>query len=148
MTPALFGLLQRVHGHAALLGLALLLHPVVTLRTRRHLAAWTVRSAELAAGLLSSAFALGWWLYPTYRAEVKPALVAGSNAVALRFESKEHLAFCAAALALAGAVALRRAGGLPEGRRAAWALLLGAWLCGATAAGLGIFVASVAQPGW
>ncbi len=148
MGAALFGLLERVHGHLAVLALALLLHPVITLRSRRLLTRWGVRSAELAALLLSASFALGWWIYPTYRGSVKPSLLADAPRVAASFETKEHLAFCAAALAIGGAVALRRAGATPEGRRAAWVLLLGAWLCGVTTAGLGIFVASIAQPGW
>jgi hypothetical protein len=145
---ALFGLLERVHGHLGVLGLAMLLHPVITLRRRPRLTPWTVRTAEIGAGLLAATFALGWWIYPAYRSGVKPGLLRDAPSVAMRFESKEHLAFCAAALAIAGAVALRRAGTTPSGRRVAWALLLAAWVCGVLTAGLGIFVASIAQPGW
>ncbi|MCO4773293.1 MAG: hypothetical protein KDA24_24880 [Deltaproteobacteria bacterium] len=148
MSATLFALVERVHGHVAVLALALLLHPVITLRTRRLLTPWTVRTSELAALLLSGAFAVGWWLYPSYRAEVKPALLADLPRVAASFETKEHLAFCAAALAIAGAVVLRRAGASSEGRKAAWALLVGAWICGVTTGALGVFVASFAQTGW
>lgn len=145
---ALFGLVERLHGHLGVLGLAMLLHPVITLPRRPRLTPWTVRTAEIAAAMLTATFALGWWIYPAYRADVKPSLLRDAPFVALRFESKEHLAFCAAALAVGGAIALRRVGGTRDGRRLAWALLLSAWVCGVLTAGLGIFVASIAQPGW
>lgn len=148
MGAALFGLMERVHGHLGLLAVALLLHPVITLRKRRLLTTWMVRSADLAALLLATSFALGWWIYPTYRTRVKPGLLADALPVAMRFESKEHLAFLALALAVGGAVTLRRAGAEPEGRRLAWVLLLGAFVCAATTGALGVFVASIAQPGW
>jgi len=148
MSAALFGLLERVHGHLAVLAVALLLHPVITLTTRRLLTRWTVRSAELAALLLGASFGLGWFVYPEYRGFVKPTLLAEAPRVAAAFETKEHLAFCAAALAVAGAVTLRRAGATDAGRSTARALLLAAWICAVTTGGLGIFVASIAQPGW
>jgi len=148
VSALLFGLLERVHGHLALLSLALLLHPVITLQTRRVLTAWTVRSAWIAALMLSTSFALGWWIYPTYRTHVKGGLLADAPRVAAAFETKEHLAFCAASLAVAGALTLLRAGSHDASRRAARALLLGAWICGALTGVLGVFVASVAQPGW
>ncbi len=148
MSAALFGLLERVHGHLAVLAVALLLHPVITLTTRRLLTRWTVRSAELGALLLGASFGLGWFIYPDYRGLVKPTLLSEAPRVAAAFETKEHLAFCAASLALAGAVALRRAGRTPQGRTVARSLLLAAFLCAATTGALGIFVASIAQPGW
>ena len=148
MAPTLFALFERIHGHLAVLALALLLHPVLTLRRRPLLARWTVLTAEIGAAMLTAAFALGWWLYPTYRVQVKPSLLAGAHSVAMAFETKEHLAFCAVALAVGGAVALRTSGASPAGRRAAWHLLVAAWLCGAVTGVLGVFVASIAQPGW
>lgn len=145
MTHAAFALLERVHGHLALLGLAVLLHPVITLRTRRSVT-WRMQlTADLAALLLAAPFALGWALYPTYRAQVKPALFHAVPAAALRFESKEHLAAMAVPLVLSGALVLRAAGRTPEGRRAAWALFAAAWVLGVGAGLLGLDVASTAQ---
>jgi hypothetical protein len=134
MTAQSFALLERLHGHVGWLALALLLHPVVTLGRRPHLARWTVRSAELAAALLASTFAAGWWLYGPYRARVKPGLLADAPRVAAAFESKEHLAFVCLCLAMAGAVTLRLLGHRPDARRLARSLLGAAWLTGVTAA--------------
>ena len=148
MSPEVYGLLERVHGHLAVLALALLLHPVITLRTRTGLARWTVRSAWMAAGLLLVPFALGWWLYPTYREQVKPGLRADLPSLMVGFELKEHLAFYAMALAVGGAAALHWGGRHPAGRSAAWWLLASAWVCGLGAGLLGVWVAGGAQPGW
>lgn len=147
MSPELWALTERAHGHLALLGLALLLHPVLTLR-RPGLTARTLLTAELAAGMLTVAFLIGWWLYPTYREEVKPELLAAMPSVAARFETKEHLAAMCTALALAGAGALRLAGDRPDVRRTARALLLAAWGCGVIAGLLGLHVAGGAHPAW
>lgn len=148
MDPELYGLLVRVHGHVAVLGLAVLLHPVIQLRTRRGLSRWTRFTADLGALLTAAPFALGWALYPAYRSHVKPSLWMGRLPVALAFESKEHLALLSVAFAVSGALTLRLAGRTPEGRQTAWALLLAGWGCGALAAALGIWVSAVAQPGW
>lgn len=148
MTGETFALLASLHGHLAVLGTALLFHPVVTLRTRRGLGRWTRFSADLAAAMLLAPFALGWVIYPAYRASVKPGLYAGSPADALLFESKEHLATMAVALAVSGALVLHAAGARESGRKAAWSLLLAAWLCAAGTIALGITVASRAHPGW
>ncbi|MCB9682966.1 MAG: hypothetical protein H6733_15985 [Alphaproteobacteria bacterium] len=148
MTPEAFGWLTRLHGHLAVLGLAVLMHPIVTLRRRPGLPLWTRRTAELGALLLAIPFAMGWLLYPTYRGMVKPALWQRGDPALWRFESKEHLAALCVALAVGGALTLRFAGTEADARRTAWWLLLGAWICGALTAALGIFVAGVAQPGW
>jgi hypothetical protein len=152
VTGAGYALWANVHGHLAVLGLAVLLHPVVTLVRRKAATPWTRRTAWLGAAMLTVPFAIGWWLYPTYRQRVKPALYAahdpGSAAALKAFESKEHLAAMAVVLAVSGAVALHAAGRTPEGRRTAGALLLASWLCGVVAAALGLFVTARAQPGW
>lgn len=147
MTPALYGLLERVHGHAAMLGLAVLLHPVLALR-RKGLSRGMRWSLGLAGALIAGPTLLGWVLYPTYRSHVKPTLVQESLPVALAFESKEHLAFVCLALTLSGVcVGLLSARSRPA-QQVAWALLTGAWGCGLLAGALGIWVAAVAQPGW
>ncbi len=144
MSGAVFALLERLHGHLGVLALALLLHPVISLRRRGALTVWGRRSAELGAGLLTLTFAAGWALYPTYRGSVKPGLLRDLPSVALRFESKEHLAFFAVALALGGALALR--GRSANARRLAWWLLLMGWICGALTAALGLGVAGLGTP--
>lgn len=148
MTGALFALLERLHGHLGLLALAALLHPLITLRLRPRFSVATLWSAWIGALSLATTFAAGWWIYPDYRQGVKPGLREELPGAMLRFETKEHLAFIATCLALAGAVALWRGGGTAGGRRLAWWLLLCAWVCGALTAGLGIYVASAAHPGW
>ncbi len=148
MTPELFAWLERLHGHVAMLGLAVLLHPIVTLRRRRGLTPWMVRTADLGALLLAAPFALGWALYPTYRASVKPALWLESQGAVLRFESKEHLAAMAMGLAVGGALTLRVSGRHPAGREAAWMLLLCGWALALVTAGLGLYVSGVAHPAW
>ncbi|MCB9684275.1 MAG: hypothetical protein H6735_04440 [Alphaproteobacteria bacterium] len=148
MSPEAFGWWIRIHAQLATLALALVLHPVLTLRARRKATRWTHLTAELGAGLLLAATALGWIAYGTYRARVKPALWLGHPAAVLRFETKEHLAAMAAAMALGGALTLRVAHRSPAGREAAWIQLLLAFGLGLLAGGLGIFVGGSAQPGW
>lgn len=148
MSPDAFALVERIHGHLAVLGLAVLLHPVITLRTRSGLNWRTHLTAELGAALLAVPFALGWAIYPVYRAEVKPGLFARAPGFMAAFETKEHLAAMTLCLAIGGALTLRLVGRTPNGRLAAWSLLLVAWLLGATAGVLGVGVAATAQPGW
>lgn len=148
MSPQTYALLERLHGHLALLGLALLVHPLVTLRRRPGLSRRTLLSADLAALLLLLPYVGGWLLYPTYRGQVKPDLVRDSLPLARIFESKEHLALMALSLVLGGVAVLHAAGRQPEGRTAAWWLLAAGLLCGGITAGLGVAVAAGAAPGW
>lgn len=148
MSPEAFALWERIHGHVAVLGLALVLHPVITLWTRRGLNWRTHLTAELGAALLVLPFAIGWWIYPTYRAHVKPELFARTHPAFHAFETKEHLAAMAVFLAVAGAGTLRFAGRSEAGRRAAWWLLLASVGLGAVTGGLGIWIASVSAPAW
>lgn len=148
MSPEAFALLERIHGHIALLGLAVLLHPVITLRTRRGLNWRMTLSADLGALLLLVPFAIGWAIYPVYRQAVKPRLYELNRTAMLAFETKEHLAAMAVLLAIGGAVTLRWTGKTERGRKAAWWLLLGAWLLGVSAGVLGLWVASASAPAW
>ena len=127
-----YGLFERIHGHLGILGLALLLHPVLTLPASRT---WTRRTAWFAALALVVPFGLGWWLYPEYRADEKPHLP-----VLLRdaFEVKEHLAALAVGLVIPGAIAAR---GGEAARRIARHLLGAAWLCALAAGLLGVWIA-------
>ncbi len=142
LDPTAFAVLERVHGHLAVLGLAVLVHPILTLR-RRGLSPRTRLTADLAALLLGLPYLLGLFIYPTYRSGIKPGLVDQQLAAAHAFETKEHLAVACIALVVGGAAMLRLAGGLPQGRRAAWWLLLGGLVCGLCTAVLGVWVAAV-----
>lgn len=148
MSPELFALLERIHGHIAVLGLAVLLHPVITLWTRKGLNWRMVLTAELGALLLLVPYAIGWSIYPVYRSTVKPRLYQMNPGAMYAFETKEHLAAMAVLLAIGGAVTLRATGKTDAGRRAAWWLLAGAWLLGAGAGILGLWVASASAPAW
>jgi hypothetical protein len=148
MTPTLFALLERVHGHLALLGLALLLHPIVSLMRRKGVPWWTQATADLAALLLAAPFGLGWWIYSDYRAHVKGGLYATKSPALPAFETKEHLAVFAMALAIAGTLTLRLAGKDPGGRRTALALLLSAWCCGVVTGVIGMWVSAVTTHAW
>ena len=148
MSPHLFALIERGHGHVAVLGLALLLHPVVALWRRRSVGVWTVRTAWLAAVLLLAVFAVGCWLYPSWRQHIKPGLQAAENALWLRFETKEHLAALTAALALGGAVCVQATRTDDALRPTAVALLLSAFVCGLATAGLGVWVGAGVHGAW
>jgi hypothetical protein len=146
MTGASFAWLVSLHEALAVLGLAVLVHPLVTLRLRSAVSRNTLLTADLAAMLLGSSFALGWAIYPTYRRLVKPALFLAHPDAVLRFETKEHLAAMAVALVVAGALTLRAAGGRAAGKEAAWSLLLCGGFLAVTTALLGVFVHGRAHP--
>ncbi len=148
MTAEWYAWLARLHGHAATLGLAVLLHPVLTLRIRGKVTPGAQLSADLAALLLLLPGLLGAAIYGAYRLRVKPALWLVEPGAVLRFETKEHLAVMAIGLAVGGALALRVAGRSPGGRETAWSLLASAWALGLVSALLGIYVGGRAQPGW
>lgn len=144
MEPSSFFLFERLHGHLAVLGLAVLAHPILSLG-RPGLSRGTRISAAVAAALLSASFASGLWIYPPYRSLVKPELLREALPLALRFESKEHLAVICLALTLGGAGVLFAAGREASGRRAARVLFLFAFLVGLLTAALGVFVAAGGQ---
>lgn len=152
MTPPLlssdgYALLVRIHGHLGSLGLVLLLHPLISLG--RPGWRWGQRwSAALAALLISLPYGLGTLVYPSYRARVKPDLVAHHHGMALAFEVKEHLAFCCLVLTWGGVLALWATGQRVAGRKAARSALACALICGVIAGGIGLVVGAVAHPGW
>ena len=90
------------HGHLGLLAAIALLHPAITLRGSARLRPGTRWSVAGATALLTATTALGWWLYPGYRAADKPVLLREAFPLAMLFETKEHLAFYALALGWAG----------------------------------------------
>lgn len=96
-------LLQKIHGHLALLTIALLLHPAFTLRGARLRSGPTRLSCYLGSlgALLTNA--LGWFIYPAYRVELKASIYALGKGLGDLFEVKEHLAWYSLLLALAGA---------------------------------------------
>lgn len=143
-----FALLERVHGHLALLGLAVLVHPVLSLGRGGALRRGTWVSALAGLALLAPAFGLGLWLYPAWRERVKPLVVDAAPGLAQAFEVKEHLAWFALVLAAGGLGVLWAAGGLREGRGLARWLLGAAVGCGLVTAGLGMGIAGGVWPGW
>lgn len=94
--------LERIHGHAGWLGVALLAHPAILLRDRKRRAHLAV---GLAAGGATLVAALGLYLYVGYRAQLKKQIFIDAPDVGYLFERKEHLAFGAVMLAWAGAAA-------------------------------------------
>ena len=94
--------LAKIHGHIAILGAALCLHPYFALRKARR-PAWATRlAAYLASALVIGTNVLGWIIYPAYRDTVKLDLYRFSELVGVAFEVKEHLAWFACSLAVAG----------------------------------------------
>ncbi|MEL6346636.1 MAG: hypothetical protein AAFV53_26220 [Myxococcota bacterium] len=146
--PYWYALLERLHGHLGWLGLAVLLHPVITLGKNPPPRRSTRLSVWLAAALMLAPYGVGWAIYPTYRSRVKPGLMREALPWAMAFETKEHLAFMAVALAVSGALTLAFAGNTEGGRRSARALLAAAWLCGLAVGILGLLIASRAHPAW
>lgn len=138
-------LLQKLHGHVALLALAASLHPVLTLRVGRRATPRVRLSGYLASGLMFLTTALGWAVYPAYREVVRGELYKASVTLGLAFEVKEHLAFFALCLSLAGALLLWASHGEAAKRlraptRAAYAT---STMLTLAAAALGIWLASV-----
>jgi hypothetical protein len=97
-------LLTRMHGHIALLAVALCYHPWVALRRARLPSRAARLSAYLATGLLTATLFLGFEVYPEYRIEVRRTLYATWRPLGLAFEFKEHVGSFAVALTWAGAV--------------------------------------------
>jgi hypothetical protein len=145
MSPSGYTLWTSVHGLLAALAWAALLHPVVFLRRAPRASLPAQRTAVAGAALVVVVFALGSWVYPTYRGEVKPALVHTDAPAWVWFERKEHLAVLAVGAAIAGAAWVV---GMPE--RPAWGrrLLLLAWLLVSAVGALGLGVGAAVHPGW
>lgn len=145
MTAWAYALLMPIHGMLAALALAALVHPVVFLR--RAEAAARARSVALyATGLLLALNGVGWALYPSYRQAVKPRLRLEEPLAAVIFETKEHLAWFAVVLAVAGTATLYAR----QDVRTARVVLGLALACGLVAAGIGVHVAAadwISAPG-
>jgi hypothetical protein len=136
--------LESLHGHLGVLAVAALVHPAILLWRGKPLGARTKLAVGLAAGLTLFALASGLVVYGDYRARVRPELFRASHVAGLLFETKEHLAFAACALALgAAAGALVAPRGSAPLRRAAAALFAVAAALALTTAGLGTYVAAV-----
>lgn len=137
-------LLERIHGHVAVLAVALLFHPVVLLWKGQPLSRGGTWAVALSIGATLAAFLLGILIYPPYRDLVRHDLTLASPTAALLFESKEHLAWIVlsggSAAGIAALLAPRTAVGA---RRLAARAYLCAALAGLLVCGLGIHIASV-----
>jgi hypothetical protein len=147
-SPLLFSLLERIHGHLGWLGVALMVHPVLTLGRPGRPSRATRTAAWLAAALVTLPSTMGWLLYPTYRTKVKPGLLVDALPYAMAFETKEHLALMTLALAWGGALVLHLAGDGPAGRRAARMLFACGSLTGIVTGLVGVVVAARAHGAW
>jgi hypothetical protein len=133
--------LEHLHGHLACLATLALIHPALLLRRPQRRARL---AAALATLLATATGALGFVLYPRYRAELKPGIYATSRALGDAFERKEHLAIAVVVLAWIGAVA--HFASAERGAEQAWARVAhaayaSAALLAVLTAGLGIAVA-------
>jgi hypothetical protein len=146
MMPLLDNLrwLESMHGHLGVLAMAALLHPALLLWSGKPLS----RNGKLALGasvaLVSLAFALGLWIYPAYREQVKPALFMADVSAGLAFETKEHLAWVSLVSAItAGVAGLAAPPKAANVRRIAARVFLASAAACALAAALGTWVAAV-----
>jgi hypothetical protein len=124
--PDLVALARILHGHCGLLASIALFHPAWTLSGAAPLRRSTRISVVLATALISVTEVWGWCLYPGYRDGTKRRLLIRAFEMAQLFETKEHLAWFALALAWTGAVvALRGPVGLRRTARLCFALAAG-----------------------
>lgn len=136
-------LLRTWHGWLGVLAIALLLHPVVAGRPATSRGArWSV---GLGIALATAAFASGWLIYPTYRTDLKPALLRLDRPLAAAFETKEHLAWYVLCLAVAGGGLLLVSREPGVVRTARWMLAVAAAL-GMVVALIGSFVGGFTPP--
>ena len=139
-------LLEKIHGHLALLAIASCLHPPIVLRKARR-PSWATRvSGYAASALMSASIAVGWFIYPEYRLQIRQHLYTTNPLLGRAFEVKEHLGTFALFLVVAGAVLLwlsTRPGG-PELRQATLRAYLCAALLATVSAVLGVIIASAA----
>ena len=126
-------LLRSIHGHAGVLAVAALIHPVVFLRAGRPLSRGQRWATGGAAAFVAGVYASGLALYPGYRERERPVLMHDDFALALWFERKEHLAFVAVVLAVGAALlVLARRDGAYNGTAR--------WMAGGAAALAGVAV--------
>jgi hypothetical protein len=138
-------ILQKLHGHIALLAVAACMHPPIALRSARR-PSWSTRmSAYSASFLVIATNVLGWYIYPAYREEVKRPLYRAAAHWGELFEVKEHLAFYAFCLAIAAVIMVwassdERGLALRQSIRVVYALI---GLLTLTAGVMGILISSV-----
>jgi len=99
MTPLSLRALVHLHGHLGWLSALALAHPALMLRRPRRR---VLTVAAAATALVTVAGAFGALVYPAYRVQMKPALLASAPLAANLFERKEHLGVFAVVLAWAG----------------------------------------------
>ncbi len=100
-------LLLLVHGHAAALATAALVHPAVILWRGAPLSRGGRWALGAAMALTALAFGLGIAIYGDYRILVKNDLFVASPEAGMLFETKEHIAWIVLVSSLgAGAAAL------------------------------------------
>lgn len=137
-------LLERIHGHAGVLALAILVHPAILLWRGRPLSRGGRWAIGASMGLVALAFALGIAIYEDYRALVKADLFRASVEAGMRFETKEHLAWAVLSATLgAGATALLAPPDAVQLRRIAARIFLGAAILCAAVVVLGVHVAAI-----
>lgn len=137
-------LLESLHGHLAVLAVAALVHPAITLRRGRPLPFRTKLSVGFATLFSALAFGSGAFIYGDYRRLVKRPLFHDDATAGLFFETKEHLAFFVLCLALGGAVvAFAAPRDAEEQRRLGGHLYAAAAVLGLVTLGLGTFIAAV-----
>lgn len=138
MTETPWILWMKIHGSVSLLGIALCFHPAVALSKARRPSRYVALTGYLASGLVTLTNALGWFIYPAYREEVKQPLYLEARWWGQAFEVKEHLAHYAMSFAVAGAVLMLLARGA-GGRE----LRVPTALCYALAAAMGLITAAL-----
>jgi hypothetical protein len=111
-------LARIVHGQIGVLAAVALLHPSVALPRGGPLRRGTRWSTFASTALAAATWLSGCLLYPGYRNADRPRLFQSAPAVAYLFERKEHLAFYAFVLAIAGAGLAFRVGTPPALRAA------------------------------
>jgi hypothetical protein len=143
MSPLVVRALERLHGHVGWLAALALAHPAILLRRPLRRAPGVALAATALATVTAG---LGAVVYPSYRASIKPLIVAAAPAVGELFERKEHLGVAVLVLAWTGlvghALAHRdRSVPRPELARVAFVAYVGAAVMAIVAAGLGVAVA-------
>ena len=137
-------LLEALHGYLAVLAVASLIHPAITLRRGKPLVFRSKASIVSATALALAAFFTGLSVYAPYRNTVRRPLFRDNVDVGLLFETKEHLAFVVLAFSVGGAlIAFLAPKHSTELRKLAAQFYLGAALVGLFVAASGIFIAAV-----
>jgi hypothetical protein len=143
MTPLGMRWVEHIHGHLGWLATLALFHPALLLRRGKRRA---LLSAVLATALVSVTAGLGAFLYPAYRALLKPQIFASSSAIGDAFERKEHLAIAVVVLSWVGLLThcAEGAGRTPRvaAPRIAFVAYAGAALLATASAVLGLAVAA------